>query len=98
MAPQSTWVGKVEGGLGGVSCRLMRRVARQVRVAVGEQAAEHGPCVIWASMLLCARSKVTDTSLCCCGMICSHSKRLGLAVSPFVGVVVSFRFAATAVY
>ena len=60
---QSTWVGKVEGGLGGVSCRLKRRVARQVRIAVGEQAVEHGPCVIWAGMLLCARSKVTDLFL-----------------------------------
>ena len=41
----------------------MRRVARQVRMAVGEQAVEHGPSVIWASMLLCARSKVTDLFL-----------------------------------
>ena len=60
---QSTWVGKVEGELGGVSCRLMGGVARQVRVAVVEQAVEHGPCVIWAGMLLCARSKVTDLLL-----------------------------------
>ena len=38
---QSTWVGKVEGGLGGASCRLMRRVVRQTRVAAGGQASEH---------------------------------------------------------
>ena len=57
---------KVEGGLGGVSCRLMMRVARQVRMAVGGQAVEHGPCVIWASMLLCVRSKVTDLFLLFC--------------------------------
>ena len=30
--------------------------------------------------------------------LASHSKRLGIAVGPFVGVVVSFCFAATAVY
>ena len=41
----------------------MGGVARQVRVAVVEQAVEHGPCVIWASMLLCARSKVSDLFL-----------------------------------
>ena len=51
------------GRMRGASCRLVRRVARQVRMAVGEQAVEHGPCVIWASMLLCARSKVADLFL-----------------------------------
>ena len=38
---QSTWVGKVEGGLGGASCRLMRRAVRLTRVATGGQASEH---------------------------------------------------------
>ena len=32
-------------------------------MAVGEQAVKHGPCVMWANMLLCARSKVTDLFL-----------------------------------
>ena len=40
---QSTWVGKVEGGLGGASCMLMRRAVRQTRVATGGQASEHHP-------------------------------------------------------
>ena len=40
---QSTWpwVGKVEGGLGRASCRLMRRAVRLTRVATGGQASEH---------------------------------------------------------
>ena len=56
---QSTWVGKVEGGLGRASCRLMRRAVRQTRVATGGQASEHRARATWVNMLLCARWKVT---------------------------------------
>ena len=49
---QSTWVGKVEGGLGGASCRLMRRAVRLTRVAAGGQASEHRARATWVSMLL----------------------------------------------
>ena len=45
--------------MGGANCRLVRRVARLVEMAVVEQAAEHEPRVSWASMLLCACGKVT---------------------------------------
>ena len=47
------------GRMGGANCRLVRRVARLVEMAVVEQAAEHGPRVSWASMLLCACWKAT---------------------------------------
>ena len=40
-----------EGGEAGEGCRVVK------------QAVERGPCVIWASMLLCARSKVSDLFL-----------------------------------
>ena len=56
---QSTWVGKVEGGLGCASCRLMKRVVRLTRVAAGGQASEHRARAMWVNMLLCARWKVT---------------------------------------
>ena len=56
---QSTWVGKVEGGLGGASCMLMGRAVRQTRVATGGQASEHRARATWVNMLLCARWKVT---------------------------------------
>ena len=56
---QSTWVGKVEGGLGRASCRLMKRAARLTRVAAGGQASEHRARAMWVNMLLCARWKVT---------------------------------------
>ena len=38
---QTIWVGKVEGGLGRASCRLMRRAVRQTRVATWREAPEH---------------------------------------------------------
>ena len=60
---QSTWVGKVEGGLGRASCRLMRRAVRQTRVATGGQASEHRARATWVNMLLCARWEVTDLFL-----------------------------------
>ena len=56
---QSTWVGKVEGGLGGASCRLMGRAVRLTRVAAGGQASVHWARAMWVNMLLCARWKVT---------------------------------------
>ena len=56
---QSTWVGNVEGGLGGASCMLMRRAVRQTRVATGGQAPEHQARATWVNMLLCARWRVT---------------------------------------
>ena len=56
---QSTWVGKVEGGLGRAGCRLMRRVVRLTRVATGGQASEHRARAMRVDMLLCARWKVT---------------------------------------
>ena len=60
---QSTWVGKVEGGLGRASCRLMGRAVRLTRVAAGGQASEHRARAMWVNMLLCARWKVTDLFL-----------------------------------
>jgi hypothetical protein len=56
---QSAWVGKVEGGLGGARCMLMRSAVRQTRVATGGQASEHRARAAWVNMLLCARWKVT---------------------------------------
>jgi hypothetical protein len=56
---QSTWVGKVEGGLGRASCRLMRWAVRLTRVAAGGQASEHQARAMWVNMLLRARWKVT---------------------------------------
>ena len=41
---QTTWVGKVERGLGRASCRLMRRAVRQTRVAAWRKAS--GACCV----------------------------------------------------
>ena len=60
---QSTWVGKVEGGLGGAGCMLMSRAVRQTRVAAGGQASEHQARATWVNMLLCARWRVTHLFL-----------------------------------
>ena len=60
---QTTWVGKVEGGLGRASCRLMRRAVRQTRVATWREAPEHQARATWANMLLCARWEATDLFL-----------------------------------
>ena len=60
---QTTWVGKVEGGLGRASCRLMRRAVRQTRVATWREAPEHRARATWANMLLCARWEATDLFL-----------------------------------
>ena len=60
---QSTWVGKVEGGLGGASWMLMSRAVRQTRVAAGGQASEHRARATWANMLLCACWRVTHLFL-----------------------------------
>ena len=59
---QSTWVGKVEEGLGGASCRLMGRAVRLTRAAAGGQASEHRARAMWVNMLLCARAG-SDTPL-----------------------------------
>ena len=60
---QSTWVGKVEGGLGGAGCMLISRAVRQTRVAAGGQASEHQARATWVNMLLCARWRVTHLFL-----------------------------------
>ena len=72
---QSTWVGKVEGGLGRASCRLMRRAVRQTRVATWREAPEHQARATWASMLLCARWEATDLFL----LLRNFAFTLGLA-------------------
>ena len=69
---QSTWVGKVEGGLGRASCRLVRRAVRQTRVDTWREASEHRARATWASMLLCARSKVTDLFLLSRNLRCAY--------------------------
>jgi len=60
---QTTWVGKVEEGLGRASCRLMRRAVRQTRVATWREAPEHQARATRANMLLCARWEATDLFL-----------------------------------
>ena len=60
---QSTFVGKVEGRLGGAGCMLMSRAVRQTRVAAGGQASEHQARATWVNMLLCARWRVTHLFL-----------------------------------
>ena len=74
--------GDGEGRMGGASCRLVRKVARLVRMTVGEQAADHGPRVIWAVgghvVVLVLEG---DGPLCCClayAMLSSISIRLSL--------------------
>ena len=60
---QSTWVGKVGGGLGRASCRFVRRAVRLTRVATGGQASGHRARAAWVSMLSCARWEATDLFL-----------------------------------
>ena len=72
---QTTWVGKVEGGLGRASCRLMGRAVRQTRVATWREASEHQARATWASMLLCARWEATDLFL----LLRNFAFTLGLA-------------------
>ena len=60
---QSTWVGKVEGGLGRASYRLVRRAVRQTRVDTWGKASEHRARATWANMLSCARWEATDLFL-----------------------------------
>ena len=62
---QSTWVGKVEGGLGRASCRLMRRAVRQTRVAHEGRRRSTGR-VLRGRACCCARAGRRRTSFCCC--------------------------------